>query len=178
MSEQSISKAKSEADISTEIQAVLHTSERSICLPYELTIIEVDSILSAIRRVAASSNMIVELWKGREKKSISAPSAFDICEFIFTSVYELPTATCRLVHEPTKSTVIWDDDERFVVIAGSKAFCESAFPHTFEVLEHFYVQSSINVFEEEKKLRERFASLTSDEFRMLNRPGFPRGMLV
>jgi hypothetical protein len=162
MSKQSISKDKNGAEISSEIQAVLRTSERSICLPYELTIIEVDSILSAIKRAAVSSGITVELLKGGDKRAISSPSAFDVWEFIFTSVYQLPTALCRLVHEPTNSTVIWDDDERFVLIAGSKTFCEAAFPHAYGVLEYFYVQTSINEFEDEKKLRERFASLTSD----------------
>lgn len=147
----------------TEIQEILSKSERSICLPYELSIIEIDRILTAIKLLAGASDIAVELFKGSEKRTISSPSAFDIWEFIFDAVYQLPTAICMLVHEPTKSTVYWDDDERFVVVAGSKSFCESAFPHSRDVLEAFYVQSTINDFEDEESLRERFAELTSDE---------------
>ncbi len=161
MSKEAVTKDKSRSDIPAEVQVVLGESERSICLPYELTIIEVDSILSAIKRASGSSTITVDLSKGSNKKAISSPSAFDIWEFIFTSIYQLPTALCSLVHKPTNSTVIWDRDERFVVIAGSATFCETAFPHSYDVLEYFYVQSTVNEFEDEKNLRALFANLTS-----------------
>lgn len=147
--------------IPAEIQDVLNELECSICLPYELTIIEIDRILSAMRTINDKPNITIELSKGSEKRTVDSPSAFDVWEFIFDSVYQLPTAICKLSHGPTKSTVLWDDDDRFVVIGGSTAFCEKAFPHQYDVLEHFYVQSTLNEFENETKLRECFAKLTS-----------------
>jgi hypothetical protein len=144
-----------------EIQDILSKAERSICLPYELSIIDIDRILSAIGATGATSDIVLNQSKGEDKRTVNSPTAFDIWEFVFDSVYELPTAICTLVHEPTSSTVCWDEDERFVVIAGSKMFCDNAFPHSYEVLEHFYVQSTINEFEDEKMLRECFAKLTS-----------------
>ncbi len=155
-----MSKPESDFEISDEIRDILSKSERSICLPYELSIIEIDRILSAIKSAARTAEITIEAAKGSDKKTLVSPSPFDVWEFIFEEVYELPTANCSLVHKPTNSTVFWDHDERFVVIAGSKALCESAFPHSREVLEHFYVQSTINDFENENALRECFAKLT------------------
>lgn len=154
-------KSKNRFQASGEIQNILDKAECSICLPYELSIIEIDRVLSAIRRVSGTSDITLELSKGDDRRAINAPSAFDIWDFVFDNVYQLPTAMCRLIHSATNSTLIWDDDERFVLIAGSRAFCENAFPHSYDVLELFYVQSTINEFEDEKALREYFSNLTT-----------------
>ena len=158
---QKTAKFGSSFEIPGEIQRILSNAERSICLPYELSIIEIDRILSATKDAAGAAEIAIEVTKGGDTKTLTSPSPFDVWEFIFESVYELPTAVCTIVHKPTNSTVYWDDDERFVVIAGSKAFCEGAFHHANDVLEHFYVQSTINEFENEEALRECFTKLTS-----------------
>lgn len=162
MAKERVTRVRHRVEIPTGIEAVLQASERSICLPYELTIVEIDSILTAIKCVAGTSNIAVELSKSGERKTIDSPSPFDVMEFVCTTVYQLPTALCSLVHEPSNSRLIWDDDERFAVIAGSRVFCEAAFPHSYAVLEYYYVQSTINEFEDEQALRECFAILTAD----------------
>lgn len=158
---QESAKFESNFEMPRKVQRILDYAECSICLPYELSIIEIDRVLSAIKIASGAAEITVEVAKGSDRKKLNSPSPFDVWEFIFETVYELPTAECTLVHKRTNSTVYWDDDERFVVIAGSKAFCENAFPHAHDVLEHFYVQSTINEFEQEEALRECFAKLTS-----------------
>ena len=162
MTKNGVTPVKNWFETPKEIEAVLRASDRSICLPYELTIIEIDRILTAIKRVAGMSTILVEVSKGGVTKTISSPTPFEIMDFVFTSVYQLPTAQCSLVHQPSNSALIWDDDERFVILSGSRALCEAAFPHSYEVLEYFFVQSTINKFDDEQALRQCFADLTSD----------------
>lgn len=144
-----------------DVQNILMSAQHSICLPYELSIIEIDRILTAIKTVAGTSEITVKLSKGSDEWTFRSPSAFNIMNFIFDTVYQLPTAICILIHEPTSSTVYWDDEERFVVIAGARSFCDHAFPHSRDVLEYFYVQSTISEFENEDMLRECFTKITS-----------------
>ena len=151
-------------EIPKEIEEVARGSECSICLPFGLSIVEIDRILAAIRGATGASNFDVTLSKGAVRKIVGSPTPFEIMGFVFDAVYALPTMVCRLAHEPSRNMLIWDDDERFALIAGSRAFCEIAYPHTYDVLEYCFVQSLPGDYYEEKALLECFASLTTPKF--------------
>ena len=146
--------------VSDELDALKNKCENIICLPFELTIVECDQIYTAISKLDGSKEIEVNVTKEGIKKTITLASPFDLSEFIFSTVYELPIATCILEHESTGSIVYWDDDEQYSLVAGTKDFCLTAFPHSYKVLEHYYVQSSLNDFEVESELRDCFIQLT------------------
>lgn len=147
--------------IETMLLEVASNSECSICLPFELSIVDLHAIAIAMRKIDTTHDTIVEFKKEDRIWSSNNPSAYDLNNFVVNEVLELPASISSVTHVNSASKLLWDHEERFSLLAGSKQFCELAFPQGRALLEYYYLQQSLPYFPDEKHLIETFSYLTN-----------------
>jgi len=135
-------------------------AECAICLPHELTILECDCIVKAMRSYTQNSNADFLFIKEDIRTKLSIHSAFDLNNFIFDHVYAAPVSECLLTHEPSGNSLYWDGDDKFCSISGTRQFCRTAYPHDHEILWYYYLHATLNEFEDEEELEAYFIQLT------------------
>jgi len=152
-------------DVSVEplpIEEILSLYECTLCLPYELSLLECAQIYLSIPN-ADCLNEIEVITKGDHGQEISQlHSPYDIYNFQNFIVQELPCSVPRTIeHEASGSLIYWDAHQEYCLIAGTKQFCQKSFPYTYELLERYYIESSMAEFENEDDARSCFVGLTS-----------------
>ncbi len=135
----------------TPFEELLANSESSVILPYGMTALDCAHIYMALCSISGSSEIevITKGHHGREIGKLTSP--IDIYNFQFYVAYESAgAATKSIEHRPSGSFIYWDYDEEYCFIAGPKSFCDTAFPHSPDVLKQYYIDSMVNDLEDEK----------------------------
>ena len=130
---------------------ILSRSECSIILPYGMSALDCAQIYRALCSVSGLTEVEV-ITKGHHGREVGKlTSDIDIYNFQLCVVYlSAGLATTSMEHRKSGSFVYWDFDETYCFIAGSKIFCETAFPHSPDVLKQYYMDSMANELENEE----------------------------
>jgi len=143
------------------VEKLLAKNEAFIVLPYGMTAVDCSNIYWSLSSVvgAADIKVITVGYHGQEKGELASP--IDIYNFQFYVAYGAAGIENTVIeHRESGSFVYWDNDEEYCLVGGSKAFCETAFPHPLSVMKRYYVDSMVNELENEKYWEDLFTEIS------------------
>jgi hypothetical protein len=139
--------------LTARLNELRNASDRVVLVPYTLSIVDCYFLFTALRKCAPHGELTLDAESAGHKRSVCFRSAFDMYDFD-RDIDETETLlSCR------GNSVYWDEEARFVAVAGTSSFCDDATPYPREIAKHYFMEGMLTLIPDET-LRRLYDELT------------------